>query len=232
MDNKTTNEPYITNKENDKIHQKYKSIFDFSNEKDLNKKKSNNKRNKIRHFSMSHDYNDDYLLSFRRRYDDIFKQIKGHEKLFDDLKKEHKKKKVSNEIIKGAVLLRKLNFQENFPKIKNKTPKIDVNKVIEIQRIFKGHFIRDINFKVDRLRLRQCLIELFCLLVYGSWCSSKIRYYFLLLIKYYKAARLDVGKEVTFEDKISFKLPKRFYQGTKINNLSSIKIGKDPLFDS
>ena len=130
------------------------------------------------------------------------------------------------EIIKWAVFLRKLNFHENFPK-KKKTPKLDVNKVIEIQKIFKGHFIRDINFKIDRLKLRQCLIELFCLLIYGNWYRAKIRYYFLILIQCYNDVKLDVGKELTFEDKISFKLPNKFYSGTKINNLSSIKIGKD-----
>ena len=100
-----------------------------------------------------------------------------------------------------------------------------------IQRIFKGHFVRDINFKVDRLKLRQCLIELFCLLIYGNWYRAKIRYYFLLLIKCYNDVKLDVGKELTFEDKIGFKLPNKFYNGTKINNLSSIKIGKDLISD-
>ena len=217
------NEPYFTNKENDQITQKYISKFDLSNEKKI---KSNNKNKKKLNLSLSHEYNDDFLLSLRRRYDDIFKQIKGHEKIFDELKQNYKKKKVSNEIIKGAVFLRKLNFHENFPK-KKKTPKLDVNKVIEIQKIFKGHFIRDINFKIDRLKLRQCLIELFCLLIYGNWYRAKIRYYFLILIQCYNDVKLDVGKELTFEDKISFKLPNKFYSGTKINNLSSIKIGKD-----
>ena len=31
--------------------------------------------------------NEDFLLLFRRKFDDIFKKIKGHEKIFEQLKK-------------------------------------------------------------------------------------------------------------------------------------------------
>ena len=222
---------YETNKIDNNIQEKYVSKFELLNPSNFPKDKEskNSNRKKIKNFTWNEDYNDDFLLSFRKKFDDIFKEIKGHEKIFEYLRKEHKrKKKVSNEVIKGAVFLRKLKFNENFPKIKRKkTIKVDVDKVVEIQRIFKGYFVRNINLKLDRLKLRQCLLELFCLLIYGDWYRAKIRAQFNILKYAYNAAKLDVGKELNFSDKISFKLPKCFYTGTKINNLNSERIGKD-----
>ena len=218
---------YKTNKLEIDIEKKYSSKLELPNAYNISKESKKNNRKKIKHSTWDAEYNDDFLLSFRKRFDDIFKDIKGHEKIFEDLKKEHKKKKVSNEIIKGAVFLRKLKFNENFPKKRNKTQKIDVNKIIEIQKIFKGYFVRNITFKLDKLRLRQCLIELFCLLIYGSCCNSKIREYFRIFRQIYNASKLDVGNELTLGDKLSFKLPKCFYAGTKINNLNSNRIGKE-----
>jgi hypothetical protein len=226
-----TKEGYNTNMPNNKAEEKYISKFELSSNKNI---KSRNNKNKERHLSLDEEYNDDFLLSLRRRFDDIFKQVQGHEKIFEDLEQKYKKKKVSNEVIKGAVFLRKLNFQENFPKKKEKKfPKLDVNKVIEIQRVFKGFFIRNINYKIDRLKFRQCLVELFCLLIYGNWYRAKIRYYFLLLRECYIVAKLEVGKELNFTDRLTFKLPNRYYTGAKIknNNLISDKLGEDLLLE-
>ena len=232
-ENTTSKDFYQSNDLNDNIPQKYISKYELSNFNFNNKeKKSRNK--KIKQVTWDEDYNDDFLFSFRKKFDDIFQQIEGHEKIFEDIDSNHRNEKVSNDVIKGAVILRKLDFGENFPKKKRKrkkSSKIDVKKVIEIQRIFKGHFVRDINFKVDRLKLRQCFLELFCLLVYGSWCRVKLQYYYQLFTKYYEASKLDVGKEITFADKLSFKLPKCFYSGTKINDLASKKIGDDLIDD-
>jgi len=171
-------------------------------------------------------FNDDLLLSIKNRFNDIFEKIKGTEKIFAEIEKRNKK--VSNDVIKGAVFLRKLGFQDDFPKKKKKIQiKIDVNKVIEIQRVFKGHFVRDVNSKIDRLKLRQCLIELFCLLIHGHWCRAKVRFYFLLMKEFYDVAKLYAGEEIGFVDRITFKLPKCFYSGTKINDLQSERIGRD-----
>ena len=123
-------------------------------------------------------------------------------------------------------MLRKLNFNENFGK-KIKKKKIDVNKVIEIQKVFKGYMVRNIDSIPNRLRLRQCLIELFCLLIYGHWYKTKLRYYITLLEKYYKISRLIDVAEINFKDKLAFKLPKCFYSNMKINNLKSSKLGKE-----
>ena len=220
---------YKTNQLGINVQKKYESKFELSNTNNISKDKEpkKNNRNQKKRLTRDEEYNDDFLLSFRTRYDDIFKDIKGHEIIFEDLENEHKKEKVSNEIIKGAVFLRKLKFNENIPKIKKKTRKIDIKKIVKIQKIFKGYFVRNIKSKLDRLRLRQCFIELFCLLVYASWDNSKIREYFHILRQVYNASKLDVGNELTFTDKLSFKLPKCFYTGTKINNINSNRLGEE-----
>ena len=215
-----------TNKNNE-IERKFISNYNLSNN---NLKKVSimkiDKNNIQDCLTTDEAFNDDLLLSIRNRFNDIFEKIKGTEKIFEEIEKRNKK--VSNDVIKGAVFLRKLGFQDDFPKKKKKIKiKIDVNKVIEIQRIFKGHFVRDVNSKIDRLKLRQCLFELFCLLIHGHWCRAKVRFYFILMKELYDVAKLYAGDEIGFVDKITFKLPKCFYTGTKINDLQSERIGRD-----
>ena len=76
-------------------------------------------------------------------------------------------------------------------------------------------------------KLRQCLVELFCLLLFGNCVKARIRYNFYLLKKYYITAKLYAGEELDFMDRIKFKLPICFYSGTKINDLRSPRIGKE-----
>ena len=175
------------------------------------------------------DCEEDFLLLFRRKFDDIFKKIKGHEKIFEQLKKKSKYKNFNNTFynVKNGIYLKKYNFDQNFERKKIiKQPKVDVKQVIEIQKIFKGHLNRKINLNIDRLKLRQCLIELFCLLLYGNICKAKIRISFRLLKECYIASKLYAGEELTFMDRISFKLANCFYSGTKINFLRSKNIGE------
>ena len=240
MDDEDTDEHidrmnYQTNKLNTEVGEKYLTKFNLiSNNKIIIQKntkyQNKNKANRIKLNPNPNQYltNDptnieDFLLSIRLRFDDVFQKIKGADKIFDEIPEENNK---SNDIIKGAVCLRKLNFNENFGK-KIKKRKIDVNKVIEIQKVFKGYIVRHIDALPNRLRLRQCLIELFCLLIYGYWYKAKLRYYIALLEKCYKISKLVDIAEINFEDKIAFKLPKCFYSGIKINNLKSSKLGKE-----
>lgn len=171
---------------------------------------------------------EDFLLLFRRKFDDIFKKIKGHEKIFEQLKKKSKEKStINNSGSSSSVYLKKTGIDENVEKKRIiKQPKIDVEKVIEIQKMFKGHLNRKINLQIDRLKLRQCLVELFCLLLYGNLCKAKIRINFLLLKEFYITAKLYAGEELNFMDRLSFKLAHCYYSGTKINNLRAKNIGK------
>jgi hypothetical protein len=214
---------------NNEIERKFISNYNLSNNnlKKVSIMQTDKNKNNIKEYlTTDEEFNDDLLLSIKNRFNDIFEKIKGTEKIFAEIEKRNKK--VSNDVIKGAVFLRKLGFQDNFPKKKKKIKiKIDVNKVIEIQRVFKGHFVREVNSKIDRLKLRQCLFELFCLLIHGHWCRAKVRFYFKLLKEMYDVAKLYAGEEIGFVDKITFKLPKCFYSGTKINDLQSERIGRD-----
>ena len=222
---------FQTNNPNEKIAQNLISKFNLSS-KIINKPHKNKYHNKTyksilnpnanQYLTNDPIYIEDFLLSIRIRFDDVFQKMEGSEKLFKDIQEEEEKQEENN-VIKGAVLLRKLNFNENFKKKK----KIDVNKVIEIQKFFKGYIVRNIDEKSNRLRIRQCLIELFCLLIYGYWCKAKLRYYIGLLESYYKIFKTVFVEELSFSDKLTFKLPKCFYSGTKINNLGSTLLGKN-----
>jgi hypothetical protein len=206
---------------------KYKFSKDFISENNTRFYSTYTERNII---TIDKEGEEDFLLIFRRKFDDIFKKIKGHEKIFEQLKKKSKFKNynISDYNIKNGIYLKKYNFDKGFERKKIiKQPKVDVKKVIEIQKIFKGHLNRKINLNIDRLKLRQCLIELFCLLLYGNLCKAKIRINFRLLKEFYIASKLYAGEELTFMDRISFKLAHCFYSGTKINDLRSKNIGEE-----
>ena len=224
----SSKKPYKTNEANHRIQNKFIYQYDLSKTIDINKENKyfqTQHNNNIKPFeTMDEDYNEDFLFDFWRRFDDIFKKLEEHDKIFELLKKRNKNRKITNEILKNSIYSRKLNSPKTIIK---RQPKIDVNKIIEIQKIFKGHIIRNVKVEVDRLKLRQCLIELFCLLLLGHWCHSQIRYYFSLLKQYYNTTKLSTGEEISFIDRIHFKLPSCFYTGTKINDLSSSKIGED-----
>lgn len=230
---------YQTNKLNLEIGEKYLSKFNLipnNNKPIIQKNTKYHKKIKPERIKLNPSpnqyltndpiYIEDFLLSIRLRFNDVFQKVKEAEKILENIPEENN---MSNDIIKGAVYLRKLNFNENLGK-KIKKKKIDVNKVIEIQKIFKGYMVRNVNSLSDRLRLRQCLIELFCLLIYGNWYRAKLRYYICLMEKYYKILKSAEVTEINFEDKIAFKLANCFYSGIKINNLKSSKLGKDRIF--
>ena len=227
MDDEDTDEHidrmnYQTNQINTEVGEKYLTKFNIISNNELifpkrtiyqNKNKANRIKlnpNPNQYLTNDPTYIEDFLLSIRLRFDDVFQKIKVSDILFTEIPEENNE---SNDIIKVT------------RKIKKK--RIDVNKVIEIQKVFKGYMVRNIDSLPNRLRLRQCLIELFCLLIYGHWYKEKLRYYIALLEKYYKISRLIDDAEINFEDKIAFKLLKCFYSNIKINNLKSNKLGKE-----
>ena len=221
------NKPFKTNETSRRIRQKF--IYQFDLAKSLNKDeekelfKTERPKNPI-YITMDQDNNDDFLFSFWIKFDDVFKKLEGNEKIFEELKKRSQKMRLPVDPSQSAIYARKMNF----PKKKIVKPqKIDANKIVEIQKIFKGHFIRKLNLNIDRLRLRQCLVELFCLLLLGHWCHSQIRYKFYLLKEYYITAKLYAGDEISFMDRITFKLPSCYYHISKINDLKSNKLGED-----
>ena len=223
---------FKTNEATRRIKQKFISQFNLSQTINIENKKDNSKRviNSINScITIDEDNNDDFLFSFRQRFDDIFKKLEGHEKIFEELKKKNKNKKPSNDLVNSTIIYSKKPNIVKKRVIRHK--RIDVNKIIEIQKIFKGHIIRNVHLDIDRLKLRQCLIELFCLLLLGHWCHSQIRYNFYLMKEYYITARLYAGEELSFIDRISLKLPNCFYSKAKINDLRSNQLGEYLKFD-
>ena len=221
------NKPFKTNETSRRIRQKF--IYQFDLAKNLNKDeekelfKTERNKNPI-YITMDQDTNDDFLFSFWKKFDDVFKKLEGNEKIFEELKKRSQKMRLPVDLSQSTIYSRKMNF----PKKKIVKPqKIDVNKIVEIQKIFKGHSIRKLNINIDRLRLRQCLVELFCLLLLGHWCRSQVRYNFYLFKEYYITAKLYAGDEISFMDRISFKLSSCYYHISRINDLKSNKLGED-----
>ena len=218
---------FVCNFKTNEIDEKAERIYKFSNFKCINKidLPLTTRDNSKQYSTIDEDYNDDFLLSFRKRFDDIFKKIEGSEKIFEDIEKAKKSHFYHN---KKGIYMKKLFFNDyKNKKNKKRIKKLDVKKVIEIQKIFKGFIVRNINSNIDRLKLRQCLVELFCLLLYGNCVKARIRYNFYLLKKYYITAKLYAGEELNFMDRIKLKLPICFYSGTKINDLRSPRIGKE-----
>ena len=218
---------FVCNFKTNEIDEKAERIYKFSNFEYINKidLPLTTRDNSKQYSTIDEDYNDDFLLSFRKRFDDIFKKIEGKEKIFENIEK---KKKSHFFHHKKGIYMKKLFFNDyKNKKNKKRIKKLDVKKVIEIQKIFKGFIVRNINSNIDRLKLRQCLVELFCLLLYGNCVKARIRYNFYLLKKYYITAKLYAGEELNFMDRIKLKLPICFYSGTKINDLRSPRIGKE-----
>ena len=215
---------FQTNNTNEKIGQNLLSKFNISSIKKPHNNKLINKTyksilnpNPKQYLTNDPIYIEDFLNSIRIRFDDVFKKIEEDEKSYQETSEENSS---CDDIIKGAVYLRKLNFHENFRKI-------DVKKVIQIQKIIKGYIVRNIDEKSNRLRARQCLIELFCLLIYGFWYKAKLRYYISLMEHIFKMYRTVYTDELNLGDKLALKLPRIFYCGSKINNLSSSFLGKE-----
>ena len=219
---------FKTNEATHRIPKKYITQYELAHTINKEKEFPKSERNSFKPFATIYeDNNEDFLLLFWKRFDDIFKKLDGHEKIFEQLKERNKNRRMSNKLLTN-VYSRKINF----PKKKViKHQKIDVKKIIEIQKMFKGHFTRNVNLNIDRLKLRQCLVELFCLLLLGDWCHSQKRYYFYLLKKYYISSKLYTEDELTFNDRIKFKLSSCFYSKAKINDLKSKRFGEDLEFD-
>ena len=64
-----------------------------------------------------------FLFDFWRRFDDIFKKLEEHDKIFELLKKRNKNRIITNEILKNSIYSRKLSSPKTI--IKRQT-KIDV----------------------------------------------------------------------------------------------------------
>ena len=83
---------FVCNFKTNEIDEKAERIYKFSNFKCINKidLPLTTRDNSKQYSTIDEDYNDDFLLSFRKRFDDIFKKIEGSEKIFEDIDKKKK----------------------------------------------------------------------------------------------------------------------------------------------
>ena len=102
------------------------------------------------------------------------------------------------------------------PKPKPKPKVYDINKVQEIQRIYKGFQIRNVNQIINRLKFNLCVTELNCLILNEIFKHACKRVSFYLLRLYYHDPFTHIENEVDFTDKVSMILSNKYYN---FNNL-------------
>ena len=226
--NKVNKEDKKENKED----QKEKENKEEKKEDKENKKEKEDKKEKKEKKEKREKKEDDTMKNFYNRYEDIFKEVKiDQDMVYEEKpkKKKKKKKRVNlDEIIKEAVILKKLEYDNEFIFQKpRKLKKSDIKKLVAIQKVFKGFQTRNIELKADRLRVRECLLELFCLLVVGNYLRALKRKAFLFFTDNFKDVVMEVNEEISFGDKIQFKLPNCYYNGHKINDLQDIEIKEE-----
>lgn len=98
--------------------------------------------------------------------------------------------------------------------------KKELYDIVRIQTKFRGFRERDIKKQLDRLRVKECLLELFCLLVNRNYYNVKKREALkkLFLADENPDARCRVVNELEFKDKITIKLIGNYYNVTGVKN--------------
>ena len=129
-----------------------------------------------------------------------------------------------------AVVFKVLDSKDSnlFLTIYNKTPPqkkffktSEVSQIIKVQNKFKGIYMREVERYVDRLKAINCLLETMLLLVGRAYDSAVKKKTFKILKKEFHDPFNNINDELKFEDKIQFKLPKRYYNFSDINQINS-----------
>ena len=99
--------------------------------------------------------------------------------------------------------------------------KAELVKLVKIQRKLKGNYIRDCERSVDRLKVRDCLLEIMLLLTGKAYDHAIKKITFKKLQKEFHDPFNNINDELRFEDKLQFKLPNRYYNFSNINQPSA-----------
>ena len=120
--------------------------------------------------------------------------------------------------VEKAINLRRIQYNEylkalNRPKPKPKPkPKVyDLEKVIEIQKLYRGFEIKNINQTINRLKINLCVTELLCLIFNYVFKHARRRITFYILKNYYHDPFTNIFEEVDFTDKMMMKLSDTYY---------------------
>jgi len=193
----------------------------ISTKKDKNNTKNNEKKTELKNTEIDIKPNDDT--------GDINK-VDTKKNLLTPIPMLQKKKgeqvDVLSKDVQNAIMLRRQEYNDyikslNKPKVKKPKPikpkpkpkeKVyDENKVIYIQKIFKGFSTRNVNQVINRLKSNLCCVELFCLLLSDDFNLAAKRLSFNLIKLYYFDPFDKIDNEINFNDRISMKLSNKFY---------------------
>ena len=116
-----------------------------------------------------------------------------------------------------------------FLTIYNKAPpqriylrKNELAKLIKIQKRSKGIYIRECERTVDRLKVRDSLLEILLLLIGKAYDHAIKKITFKKLQKEFHDPFNNINDELKFEDKLQFKLPNRYYNFNNFNQATSL----------
>ena len=137
------------------------------------------------------------------------------------------RKKTNGEInakdVEKAIVARRQEYNDylkslNKPKPKKPKPKpkpkpkvYDINKVQDIQKIYKGFRTRSVNQIINRLKINLCVTELNCLILNEVFKHACIRIGFYTLKLYYHDPFTHIENEIDFSDRLSMKLSDKYY---------------------
>ena len=127
---------------------------------------------------------------------------------------------------KDEFVLKKINedlyltiFNKTQPakKLKIYTRK-DIKLITQIQKRYKGFSKREVDQSIHRMRIRQCILESMCLMIEQFFDRAYKKLLFQRLVRRYHTP-FHFENEVYFKDKIEFKLPDKYYNMVKIQQL-------------
>ena len=97
--------------------------------------------------------------------------------------------------------------------------KIEIKKLVKLQKRFKGFAIREVEQKVRNLKVNNCILEVLCLIIAKSFDSALKRKLFKKLKGIYFDL-FNINEEIYFKDKIEFKLPDKYYNLLDIHQIN------------
>lgn len=124
-----------------------------------------------------------------------------------------------------AVYRRRIEYDEyvknmNKPKPKPKPkPKVyNLDMVLKIQKNFRSYLAKGVIQVVNRIKIKVCSVEVFCLLLCIVLRHARRRIIYLTLKTYYHTPFTEINNEVNFTDKIMMKLSDKYYNFNDIFN--------------
>ena len=99
--------------------------------------------------------------------------------------------------------------------------KNELKQLIKIQKKVKGIYIREAERSVDRLKVKDALLEVMLLLTGKAYDNAIKKITFKKLQKEFHDPFNNINDELQFEDKLQFKLPNRFYNFLDLQQAAS-----------